>query len=83
MSRDLSSALDPSARPAAAPPPGLAGRPIGEILVRAEGLDPARIEEALAAQRGEHAGLRLGEILIRLKAVGEAAVLRALAKDPA
>jgi general secretion pathway protein E len=79
VSRDLSSALDPSARPAAAPPPGLAGRPIGEILVRAEGLDPARIEEALAAQRGEHAGLRLGEVLVRLKAVTEVQVLRAVA----
>jgi general secretion pathway protein E len=57
----------------------LAVRPIGRILVETEGLAPERLEEALAAQRGEHAGQRLGEILIRMKALPEAAVLRALA----
>jgi general secretion pathway protein E len=64
--------------PALAPPP-LAGRLIGRILVETEGLAPERLEEALAAQRGEHAGQRLGEILVRTKVLPEAAVLRALA----
>ncbi|ABC80461.1 type II secretion system ATPase GspE [Anaeromyxobacter dehalogenans] len=58
---------------------GLSGRPIGEILRETAGLDPARLEEALALQRGEQAGQRLGEILVRLKAVTEEDVLRALA----
>jgi general secretion pathway protein E len=58
---------------------GLSGRPLGEILVRTEGLAPERLEEALAAQRGELAGARLGEILVRMKALPEDAVLRALA----
>jgi general secretion pathway protein E len=73
--------IEDAARPIPSPPgpPGLTGRLLGEILVATAGLAPEKLEEALAAQRGEHAGLRLGEILIRLKAVGEAAVLRALA----
>src|SRR5512142_240935 len=57
----------------------LCGRPLGEILVRTEGLAPEKLEEALAAQRGEQAGVRLGEILVRMKALDEAAVLRAVA----
>jgi general secretion pathway protein E len=61
------------------PPAFLCGRPIGEILVETVKLAPARIEEALALQRGEQAGSRLGEILVRLKAVSEEDVLRALA----
>jgi general secretion pathway protein E len=60
-------------------PAFLCGRPIGEILVETVKLDPARLEEALAAQRGEHAGARLGDILVRMKAVNEDDVLRALA----
>jgi len=58
---------------------GLAGRPLGQILIATAGLEPARLEEALAAQRGEHAGERLGTILVRMKAATPAAVLRALA----
>src|SRR5512133_3727605 len=57
----------------------LAGRPLGEILVRTEGLTSEKLEEALAAQRGEQAGARLGDILVRIKALGPEAVLRALA----
>jgi general secretion pathway protein E len=60
------------------PLPALAGRPLGEILVRTANLDPAKVEEALAAQRGEHAGARLGEILVRMKVLAEDEVLRAL-----
>jgi general secretion pathway protein E len=60
-------------------PAFLCGRPIGEILVETGKLAPARVEEALALQRGEQAGSRLGEILVRLKAVSEEDVLRALA----
>jgi general secretion pathway protein E len=76
--------LVPVAAPARAAPvlpahPRLCGRRLGEILVEVGGLDPARLEEALAAQRGEQAGARLGEILVRQKAADEAGVLRALA----
>jgi general secretion pathway protein E len=60
-------------------PAWLCGRPIGEILAETVKLPAARIEEALALQRGEQAGARLGEILVRLKAVSEEDVLRALA----
>jgi general secretion pathway protein E len=65
----------------AAPPPPLSllGRPLGEILVRSGALSPEKLDEALAAQRGEHAGVRLGEILVRTKALQEEEVLRALA----
>ncbi|MFL5264917.1 MAG: type II secretion system ATPase GspE [Anaeromyxobacteraceae bacterium] len=77
--------LDTAMNPAAAalravppPLPALAGRPLGEILVRTANLDPAKLEEALAAQRGEHAGARLGEILVRMKVLAEDEVLRAL-----
>ena len=59
--------------------PSLCGLLLGEILVRSEGLPPEKLEEALAAQRGEHAGARLGEILVRTKALSEEAVLRAVA----
>jgi len=67
---------------AGAPPSAataLSGRPLGEILVTTEVLAPDKLEEALAAQRGELAGTRLGEILIRMKALSEEDVLRALA----
>jgi general secretion pathway protein E len=57
----------------------LCGQRIGEILVEIAKLTPARVEEALAAQRGEGAGVRLGELLVRMKAVSEEEVLRALA----
>jgi len=57
----------------------LSGRPLGEILVQTEGLSPERLEEALAAQRAEQAGVRLGEILVHMKALPEETVLRALA----
>jgi len=60
-------------------PAWLCGRKLGEILVEVAGLAPARLEEALAAQRGEQAGARLGEILVRQKVVPEADVQRALA----
>ncbi len=60
-------------------PAFLCGRPLGEILAETVKLPSARIEEALALQRGEQAGTRLGEILVRLKAVSEEDVLRALA----
>ncbi|HET7826218.1 MAG TPA: ATPase, T2SS/T4P/T4SS family, partial [Anaeromyxobacter sp.] len=60
-------------------PAFLCGRPVGEILVEIAKLPPEKIEEALALQRGEHAGARLGEILVRMKAVAEEDVLRALA----
>ena len=65
--------------PLAVAPTSLCGRPLGEILLRTEGLAPEKLEEALAAQRGEQAGTRLGEILVRMKALDEAAVLRAVA----
>ncbi|MBK9516567.1 MAG: type II secretion system ATPase GspE [Anaeromyxobacter sp.] len=76
------SAERPGHAPAVAPDPaaaGLRGRRLGEILVELAGLAPARLEEALLAQRGEHAGLRLGEVLLKLKATTEIDVLRALA----
>jgi general secretion pathway protein E len=60
-------------------PAWLCGRPLGEILVEVAKVAPERIAEALAAQKGEHAGARLGEILVRQKVVTEEAVLRALA----
>jgi general secretion pathway protein E len=60
-------------------PAWLCGRPLGEILAETAKLPAARVEEALALQRGEQAGARLGEILVRLKAVSEEDVLRALA----
>ena len=63
----------------AAPPLPLAGRLLGEILVQTAGLAPSKLEEALAAQRGEHAGTRLGEILVHMKALAEEDVLRGLA----
>ncbi len=50
--------------------------PIGEILVVQAGLDPVRIEEALAIQAEK--GGRLGEILIGMKHVTEEQVIRAL-----
>ncbi|WP_242371809.1 type II secretion system ATPase GspE [Anaeromyxobacter sp. SG26] len=62
-----------------AAPARLCGRPLGEILVATGVIAPERLEEALLAQRGEHAGMRLGEILVRAHAVSEEAVLRALA----
>ncbi|HET6922190.1 MAG TPA: type II secretion system ATPase GspE [Anaeromyxobacteraceae bacterium] len=70
-------AADPA--PAAPATAWLAGRPLGEILVETAGIPPGRIEEALAAQQGEMAGLRLGEVLVRQKAASEEQVLRALA----
>jgi general secretion pathway protein E len=60
-------------------PAWLCGRRLGEILAEVVKLAPERLEEALAAPRGEAAGQRLGEILVRQKAVAEADVLRALA----
>ena len=51
--------------------------PLGEILLRTAGLDPARLEEALDRQ-AESVG-RIGEILVNMKAVTEDDVLRALA----
>jgi general secretion pathway protein E len=60
-------------------PAWLCGRLIGEILVETARLPRARLDDALAAQRGEHAGERLGEILVKLKAATEDDVLRALA----
>ena len=60
-------------------PAWLCGRPLGEILRETVQLPPERLEEALAAQRGEQAGARLGEILVRARAVTEEDVLRALA----
>jgi len=60
-------------------PAWLCGRPLGEILRETVQLAPERLEEALAAQRGEQAGSRLGEILVRARAVTEEDVLRALA----
>jgi general secretion pathway protein E len=66
-------------RAAPARPASLLGRPLGEILTRTGALTQDKLEEALAAQRGEHAGARLGEILVRMKALPEEDVLRALA----
>jgi general secretion pathway protein E len=60
-------------------PAWLCGRPLGEILRETAGLSAEKLEAALAAQRGEEAGVRLGEILVRTKAVTEEQVLRALA----
>mgnify|MGYP001274456555 FL=1 len=51
--------------------------PLGEILLRTAGLDPARLEEAL--DRQAESGGRIGEILVAMKAVTEEDVLRALA----
>ena len=76
----LHTALPTLARTATPPPAlALAGRLLGEILVHTAGLAPDKLEEALASQRGEHAGVRLGEILVRMKALAEEDVLRALA----
>ena len=60
-------------------PAFLCGRPLGEILAQTAKLAPEKLEEALAAQRGDQAGSRLGDILVRQKAVSEEDVLRALA----
>ncbi len=60
-------------------PAWLCGRPLGEILVEVAQLGPAKVEEALAAQKGEMAGVRIGEVLVRMKAATEEQVLRALA----
>jgi general secretion pathway protein E len=85
---------EPRTEPGSAPPPAertertalvshgpawLCGRLLGEILVETAGLARDRLEEALAAQRGDLAGVRLGEILVRQKAITEEQVLRALA----
>ena len=56
---------------------GLAGLPIGEILVAQGVVSPERVAEALAAQ-AERGG-RLGEVLVSLKACSEEQVLKALA----
>jgi len=73
-----------AAEPAPPPAPAeamhpLCGRPLGEILVGVAGVPAEKVEEALAAQRGEQAGLRIGEILVRIKATSEEQVLQALA----
>jgi len=60
-------------------PAWLCGRPLGEILVEVAHLAPAKVEEALASQKGEMAGARIGEVLVRMKAATEEQVLRALA----
>jgi general secretion pathway protein E len=60
-------------------PPNLCGRPLGEILLQTTKLTPEKLQEALAAQQGEQAGLRLGEILVRMRAVSEEQVLRGVA----
>jgi general secretion pathway protein E len=60
-------------------PAWLCGRPLGEILLEVAKLPPEKLAEALAAQRGEQAGVRVGEILVKMKAVSEEEVLRALA----
>ncbi len=60
-------------------PAYMCGRPLGEILRETAKLAPERLEEALAAQKGEQAGARVGEILVRMKLVTEEEVLRALA----
>jgi general secretion pathway protein E len=75
------SAAAPAARAVAPRPesgPEAGGRPLGELLIRTEGVAPEKVQEALAAQRGEQAGTRLGEILVRMKAASEESVLRAL-----
>ena len=63
----------------ATPAAALCGLPLGEILVHTAGLAPEKVEEALAAQRVDQAGVRVGEILVRMKAASEEDVLRALA----
>ncbi len=78
-STDLQPELLPPAAAPAARPASLCGRPLGEILVATANLPRERLDEALAAQRGEQAGSRLGEILVRMRAVSEAEVLQALA----
>jgi general secretion pathway protein E len=75
----LAAPPSPAARPVGADAARLCRRPLGEILAETAGLPAARLEEALALQRGEQAGSRLGEILVRLHAVTEEDVLRALA----
>jgi general secretion pathway protein E len=60
-------------------PAWLCGRPLGEILVEVAHLASEKVEEALAAQKGEMAGARIGEVLVRMKAATEEQVLRALA----
>jgi len=60
-------------------PANLCGRPLGEILLQTTKLTPAKLQEALVSQQGEHAGVRLGEILVRMKAVSEEQVLRGIA----
>jgi len=52
---------------------------LGEILIRNAGLDPEKIEEALALQ--EERGERIGEVLIVLRAVTEEQVAQALAEQ--
>ncbi len=78
MPDPIATALRPPL-PRSGPSPALSGRPLGEILVRTGALAPDKLEEALAAQRGEQAGARLGEILVRMKVLSEETVLRALA----
>jgi len=72
-----SSAAQASASRAAAQGKGLAGRPIGEILVAQGAVPQDKVAEALAVQ-AERGG-RLGEILVSLKACSEEQVLKALA----
>jgi general secretion pathway protein E len=67
------------AAPAAPSAASLSGRPLGEILVATSKLSREKLDEALAQQRGEQAGVRLGEILVRMKVASEVDVLRALA----
>jgi general secretion pathway protein E len=65
-------------------PAYLCGRLLGEILTHTAKLDPAKLEEALRAQRGGDGaepgfdGMRLGEVLVKMKVVNEEQVLRAL-----
>jgi hypothetical protein len=76
---ELSARVEARWRPSSASPaPLIATRPLGEILVHTCALALEKLEEALAAQRGEYAGKRIGEILVDMKLVSQDQVLRAL-----
>ena len=53
----------PRAPATATPAAALCGLPLGEILVHTAGLAPEKVEEALAAQRGDQAGVHVGDTL--------------------
>jgi glycosyltransferase involved in cell wall biosynthesis len=77
---ELNARVAPRWHPAKSAAAPVSVRPrLGEILVQSSALALDKLEEALAAQHGGHAGTRLGEILVRMKALSEEEVLSGLA----